>query len=307
MRKFMTQVKREFWECRTSFIKTPMIAAGVLMGLLLLGIVPWHQKVAGFIKHQQSENPAAATLGSEVFSGLNNHQTITTDPGYLTYGLAAVYSIFAAILLLVLAFYFVDALYSDRRDQSILFWKSMPVSERSAILSKLATGLIGAPALYGIAALVTGTFFLFTFMIYAGAIWNIPVPSAGAMVLTLFKCSLGLLLGWCFMALWYLPLFCWLLLCSAFVRKTPFLMALGAPLALIVLEKWVLGSHHTFVILVKQIAAGIYNLELLLNTPQNLADQLTSTATAPQFWIGLAVSAGFLSACVWLRTNRWEL
>lgn len=307
MRKLITQVKREFWENRTSFIKTPVITAGILMALLLLGIAPWHHRIAGFIEQHQSANPAASAFGSEVFSELSKQQTITTDAGYLVHGFAAVYSIFALILLLVLMFYFADTLYSDRRDQSILFWKSMPVSERDTVLSKLVAGAAGAPAFYAIAALATGAAFLLIFVVYAGLIWDIPTPDAGAMALTFVQCALGLILGWCLMALWYLPLFCWLLFCSAFVRKAPFLMALGGPLAAVVLEKWVLGSHNIFRIVGGQIAAGFYHFEVLLNNLQALPDQLTATVSALQFWLGLATGAALLTACVWLRTNRWEI
>lgn len=307
MRKFLTQVKREFWECRTSFIKTPMVTAGILIGLLLLGIAPWHHRIAGMIERQHTSHPEISVFGSDVFSELGKHQNITTDAGYLVHGFAAVYTIFALILLLVLVFYFTDTLYSDRRDQSILFWKSMPISERDTVLGKLVAGAIGAPFFYATAALATGAAFLLIFIVYAGFIWNIPVPSVGAMLGTFLKCSLGLMLGWLLMALWYLPIFCWLMFCSAFVRKAPFLMALGGPLALMVLEKWVLGSHHTFQILGGHIAAGFYNFEVVINNLSALPDQLAATASAAQFWLGLAAGGLLLSASVWLRANRWEI
>ena len=307
MRKFFTQTKREFWECRTSFIKAPLVTAGILIGLLLLGIAPWHHRIAGLVERQQVNHPEVSVFGSEVFSELNKHQNVTTEVGYLVHGFAAVYTIFALILLLVLAFYFTDTLYSDRRDQSILFWKSMPISERDTVLSKLAAGVVGAPAIYAGAALATGAAFLLIFIVYAGFIWNIPVPSVGAMAGIFFKCAVGLVLGWLLMAAWYLPIFCWLMFCSAFVRKSPFLMALGGPLALMVLEKWVLGSHHSFQIIGTHIAAGFYHFELVINNLSALPDQLMATASALQFWLGLATGGALLFASVWLRANRWEI
>ncbi|MCR6650104.1 MAG: hypothetical protein NVV73_00785 [Cellvibrionaceae bacterium] len=305
--KFITQIKREFWECRSSFIKTPLVTAGILCALLLLGVAPWHHKLSGFVSHYSNANPGVSALGSDVLEEMGKQQTITTDPGYLVHGLAAVYTVFAVILLLVLLFYFVDTLYSDRRDQSVLFWKSMPVSESATVLSKLAAGLLAAPAIYAGAALLTGAFFLLSFLLYAGMFWNIPVPDTSATLLTFAKCALGLVLGWIMMALWYLPLFAWLLLSSAFVRKSPFMLALGLPLAWIVLEKWVLGSHHLFRILRDQLVSGFYGLEVLIQNPLSLPDYLAATLTAAPFWLGLAVSAGFISASIWLRHNRWEI
>jgi ABC-2 type transport system permease protein len=109
------------------------------------------------------------------------------------------------------------------------------------------------------------------------------------------------------LALWYLPLFSWLLFSSAFVRKTPFMLALGLPLALIVAEKWVLGSHQLFRVLRDQIGAGLYNFGVLVQDPAALPHRITDALSASQFLLGLLVSAVFLSACVWLRNNRWEI
>lgn len=307
MRPFITQLKREFWECRASFIKAPIIAAGILTGLLLIGVAPWHHKIAGFIEHHQMAHPAASNMGAHIVEEMGRQQTVTTDPGYLVHGLAAVYSVFALILLLVLTFYFVDTLYSDRRDQSILFWKSMPVAESTNVLVKLVTGIAGAPAFYAVAALVTGAFLLLAFLVYAGLLWNIPVPGAGAVLLTFIESSLGLILGWWFLALWYLPIFCWLLFSSAFVRKAPFLLALGAPLAALVIEKWVFGSHLIFSAIKDQIVAGFYSFQVLVHGPGAVADQLVGTLSAMSFWTGLAMSAAWIVASVWLRKNRWEI
>jgi ABC-2 type transport system permease protein len=307
MHKLLIQLKREFWECRSSFVKTPMVTAGILMGLLLLGVVPWHSKISGVMQQHKEANPLEFKMGSQVFNELGQQQSITTEAGYLVHGLATVYTVFAIILLLVLMFYFVDTLYSDRRDQSILFWKSMPVSEHSTILTKLAAGIAGAPLFYAVAALATGALFLAVFLFYAGFLWNIPVPGMGATVLAFFKSSLGLVLGWWLLVLWYLPLFCWLLISSAFARKSPFLLALGAPLAVAVLEKWVLGSHNIFSIIKNQIVAGFYNFQVLLHGPGAVFEQLGSTLASFQLWIGLLLSAALLAGCTWLRKNRWEI
>lgn len=305
--KMITQIKREFWECRSSFIKTPLVTTGILVILLVLGVAPWHYKIAGFISQHSAGYTGNSTLGFEVLEEVAGQQSVTTDPGYLVHGLTAVFSVFTVILLLVLLFYFADALYSDRRDQSVLFWKSMPVSESETVLSKLAAGVIGAPAVYVGAALLTGALFLLSFLVYAGSVWKIPVPEMSLVLAVFVKCALGLILGWIVLALWYLPLFSWLLFSSAFVRKTPFMLALGLPLALIVAEKWVLGSHQLFRVLRDQIGGGLYNFGVLVQDPLALPQRIMDALAAPQFLFGLMLSAAFLSACVWLRKNRWEI
>ncbi len=305
--KMLTQIKREFWECRSSFIKTPLVTTGILVVLLVLGVAPWHYKIAGFISHHSADYTGNSTLGFDVLEEVAGQQSVTADPAYLVHGLTAVFSVFTVILLLVLLFYFTDTLYSDRRDQSVLFWKSMPVSERETVLSKLAAGVIGAPAVYVGAALLTGALFLLSFLVYAGSVWKIPVPEMGSVLAVFFKCGFGLVLGWIVLALWYLPLFSWLLFSSAFVRKAPFMLALGLPLALIVAEKWVLGSHQLFRVLRDQIGSGLYNFGVLVQDPLALPARITAALSTPQFLFGLVLSAAFLSACVWLRKNRWEI
>lgn len=307
MSKFFIQVKREFWECRSSFLRTPVVMAGILMFLLLLGIVPFQNKIGGFLEHAKIERHSEIEQGAEILERWGDNTSSKPDLKYLTHGLAGLYSLFVLVLLLVLSFYFADALYSDRRDQSILFWKSLPVAEHKTILAKLAAGTIGAPLFYAAAAFTTGLAYLLILSLYAKIFWHLPVPDLGAVLTAFLTSTVGLVLGWMLLVTWYLPIFCWLLFTSAAARKAPFLIALGVPLALIVLEAWVFGTHHLFTVLKDQTIAGLYHLHSVAHDPASGGEYLISTFSSLQLWAGLVISVGFLMACSWLRQNRWEI
>lgn len=307
MGNFFMQVKREFWECRASLVVTPFVMAGILMVLLLIGLVPFQAKIASFMGSSHAELHVVGEQGEKFLEGWSSEMSLGADPSYLIHGLAGVYALFILVLLLVLAFYFADALYSDRRDQSILFWKSLPVTEHSTVMAKLVAGIAGAPLFYAAAALVTGAFYLLVLSIYAKVFWSLPVPGVGAVIASLLSSLIGLVLGWLLLVLWFLPLFSWLLFSSAVARKAPFLIAVGTPLGLIVLEAMLLGSRHSLDVLKDQIIAGLYHLQLLVHQPGLIGESLTNTFLSAQLWFGVIVSAGFLLACAWLRRNRWEI
>lgn len=183
----------------------------------------------------------------------------------------------------------------------------MPISEHHNVLNKLFTGLITAPALYAGGAVVTGAFFLLVFMVYAAFFWNLPVPGLGAVAGALLASSFGLVLGWFVLVLWLLPIFCWMLFSSAFARKAPFLIALGVPLGLMLLEAWVLGSVHLFGLVKTPIISALVAFQVTVHSPSTILDSIGSLLVSASFWWGLAVSLLFVAAAIWLRIRRWEL
>jgi ABC-2 type transport system permease protein len=303
MGKVLVQCKREFWECRASFIRTPMVMGLILMVLLLLGVVPLQSKIG----HAIEQANVNGELSAEFMARFADGSAVTAAPDYLVHGLATVYSLFVLVLLLVLAFYFADSLYGDRRDQSILFWKSMPVSEPRNVFCKLGTGLAGVPLFYGAAAVATGAFFILVFAVYAKVFWNLPVPGVGSIFSAFFSSVIGLALGWVLMSLWLLPVVAWLLFSSAVARKAPFLIALGIPLGLMVLEGWVFGSINFLAVVKNQFASAFVALQALAHNPGSLVEQILLLLTAPAAWLGLVVSAALIVAAIWLRINRWEI
>ena len=127
------------------------------------------------------------------------------------------------------------ALHDDRKDRTVLFWKSVPVTDVETVLSKLITAVWVAPAAT-IAMILAAQVFLLT--VISGlvatretlSIWPIWANSG------LFTGLVELLVGYLIQGLWALPLYGWLLFISAAVNRLPFLWALLAPAALVALE-----------------------------------------------------------------------
>lgn len=310
MNKTLIQFKREFWENRASFMVTPFVLSAVVVGLLLLGIVPLQSKIADALPDfkvdlefdlDDADEPTRIQHFPEQGDGFALSHEL------LTHGFATIYSIFNVVLLLVVASYFVSALYNDRRDKSILFWKSLPVSEWKNVLTKLGAGTLGAPLFYAAAALLAGAASVLIIMVYAGLVWNIPTPSLGSILAAYFSSAVGLVLGWLLVSLWLLPVYCWLLLCSAVARKAPFLLAIGVPLALIVLEAWVFGGAKVAHIVKAPLSSGGAAFQEIVHMPSRFGTELLAAFSAPAMWLGLIVSAVLLAACVWLRTFKYEI
>jgi ABC-2 type transport system permease protein len=219
---------------------------------------------------------------------------------------------FNVVMLIVIAVYLLDALYSDRRDRSILFWKSLPVSDIAVVLSKLATATLVAPlftlavvALTQLAVLlVASIFFLLTGVAGWGWLWN----------------PFGWVYGWASLGYGYLllsavllPYFAWLLLASSWARRTPFLWAAVPPLGLMILERWFLGSAH----LAKLIFGNVHDLlHAAFNVSHGMNDmggghqvEIQSGLEfffQPGLWGGLLVAALFVAGAIGLRRYRDE-
>src|SRR5262249_29145578 len=148
---------------------------------------------------------------------------------------------FDIIMVFVVFFYLLDSLYADRRDRSVLFWRSMPVSDTRTVLSKLATGML---ALTGItlAATIAADLIGILFEVISGAFVEHSI--------VLLKHPLALLEGWGTLlyalvaqAIWFLPFFGWWMLASAWAKKAPFLWAMLPP-ALLMFFEWLLFRSH---------------------------------------------------------------
>src|ERR1700686_86194 len=157
------------------------------------------------------------------------------------------YELAAALImgtgLIVGIFYSLDALYGERRDRSILFWKSLPVSDLITVLSKLTIPIVILPLLSF--AITIATQFI---MLLLG---SIILLGSGVNIATLWTeasfVHVSLVLLYHFLTvhgLWYAPIYGWLLLVSAWARRAPFLWAGLPPLAVAVAEKIAFNSWH---------------------------------------------------------------
>jgi ABC-2 type transport system permease protein len=237
------------------------------------------------------------------------------NPSFDPTGLAMPYSHAAMLLLLtafiVVIFYCLDALYGERRDRSILFWKSLPVSDLTTVLAKASIPLVVLPlTVFAITVALQLTMLLLsaaTLLMIGGSVatWWRQLP--------LFQLQAVLLYTLAVVALWYAPIYAWLLLISAWARRTTFLWAVLPPMAIALVELIAFHTAH-FGLLLRERFFGFAPRAFAFRKPDgSLIDphfipitQITPGRFlgSPGLWIGLVFAAVFLAAAVRLRRYR---
>lgn len=231
LRRFGWLLRREFWEHRSGLLYAPL-AAG-LLSLLLVTIAI----VLGIMLGRRAQidgqlNGAAVNINGLDLATLSM-QMSPQGHAQLQEAVNVALALGGYWPLLTMAFvvffYCLSALYDDRRDRSILFWKSLPVSDSATVLSKLVTALLVAPLLALIASMITMVGYLLLLMGAVAWLGGDPValilqPAAPLSLLVNYLAWLPVYLFWA------LPCVGWLLLCSAFARRAPFLWAVVPPL-----------------------------------------------------------------------------
>jgi ABC-2 type transport system permease protein len=283
VRRFYWSVRRELWENRWIYI-APLAAAAVFLVAFLISQIalPQHR-----IRTVLALDPAKQRAEIE-----------------LPYEIAA--SLIAGTAFIVGIFYALDALYGERRDRSILFWKSLPVSDLTTVLAKASIPLVFLPLLSFVITIVTHLLMLLAS--------TIALLGSGLSIATLwtqapgFQFSLALLYHILTVhGLWYAPLYAWLLLVSAWAPRAPFIWAFLPPFVIFGVEKLAFNTSYFLGMLEHRLmgpepshaaAPGSKMMDVMLAlTPWQFF-------SAPGLWIGLAIAAVFLAAAIRLRRYR---
>ena len=226
-------LRREFWEYKGALFWAPLIVAGVL--ILVLG---------GTFGYGVTQHGLATRI---VVNGQVMHQgTLAAAAGEIAPVVAkvasGVYLGAGAPLFLVLTFalysYCLGALYDERRDRSVLFWKSLPVSDRMTVLSKVATATCVAPVI----TIALGTAASLLLVVLACIVFATQGLNLFGIVFgtpELYLAPLRLLALLPVYVVWALPTIGWLLLVSSWARNKPFLWAAGVPIVILMLVKWI--------------------------------------------------------------------
>jgi ABC-2 type transport system permease protein len=205
----------------------------------------------------------------------------------------------------VAVFYCLDALHGERRDRSILFWKSLPVSDRTTVLSKACIPLAVLPLIAYVLSVTAqlGMLFLTSFVLLA--------TGAGATTLwarlPFLQMPFVMLYALIVNALWHAPIYAWLLLLSGWARRAVFLWALLPPLGVVALEHIAFRTSHFGSWIGYRLGGAMAeafatrNDECVIRLSQLRPLGFLFT---PGLWIGLIAAAAFLAAAVRLRRYR---
>src|SRR4029453_9824789 len=282
---FLWSVRRELWENRSIYVAPLIVAAVVLFGSVVGSFhLPGRRRLAMLL------DPAQRRAAIEV-----------------PYDVAAIMLILTAFI--VGFFYCLDALYGERRERSILFWKSLPVSDLTTLLSKATIPLVILPLISFVIIVATQ----FGMMLISSAAL-MPSGLAGTTWtnFNLFQQSLILLYSLIVIALWHAPIYGWALLVSGWARRATFLWAVLPLLAIGVLEKLALDTSH-FLSMLKYRVFGAGDTAFAFRPKHGVAiDSLLQLTpgrylATPGLWVGLIVAAAFVATAVRLRRYRGPL
>ncbi|MEH6568576.1 MAG: hypothetical protein V7709_05845, partial [Halioglobus sp.] len=152
-----------------------------------------------------------------------------------------VHNFFLLVLFMVSIHYLLATLYNDRKDQSILFWRSMPVSEWEEVLSKFAIAMIVAPAIFIAVSLLIQVAYILMAMLW---VWRSDMDPFSLVLgnIEFLPLVFNQIAGWLLTALWLAPIYAWLLLASAAAKRSPFFFAVAPAIALVLVERIFVGS-----------------------------------------------------------------
>jgi ABC-2 type transport system permease protein len=334
--KFKLLLQREFWEHKGGFFWAPIWAGGISLVLTLMAMRFGEVAARRAIAEGNFHGDSLKINGGDIKINGLDLSTLTSkmdakDLHNLAGGIdlsmftSSMWPLF--VLGFVVFFYCLGTLYDERKDRSVLFWKSLPVSDRDTVLSKVASALVVAPTLAIGVAIVT----MFAFLVMLSGvvllhhgnpielIWGpgSPLKIAAALVALIPV-----------YALWALPTVGWLMLCSAWSRSKPFLWAILLPVFSGIIVTW-FGLMNVFSLDAGWFWRNVVARGLISVFPGTwymndaVKNQLSNQVNSPgdfvsaiqigkswavfgtaELWIGALVGAVMIFAAIRLR--RWR-
>lgn len=298
----LSLVRRELWEHRAIYI-APLVIALVISLMSLTG-----QVTISAFGHEVD----LAIIGASSAGEIERQAAITAILMVFT-------SIFALGAWILMIFYSLDALYAERRDKSILFWRSLPVTDAETVISKLLTAVLVIPLTAFAFVVVTHLLNLILWSIWL----SIQGGDAGHILWSaapLFDNWAATLIIAVAMPLWLSPLIGWFLFVSAFTKRSPLLIAFLPMFVVPMLEKLVSSTSLFWdAIFARSVRPPLFkgidvfrifdedNFQIAADTASLLAKiDLARFLSSPSMWLGLVVCGLFTTAAIYIRRYRDE-
>ena len=308
MNQFPFLIRREFWEHRNTFVVLPAIVTGFFLSMLLFTLlvsatdavdinvdIQSDQDIDFFNDSMHGDNIYVIVLYQ--LEGRSTEERAR----YINAGLQTLGGPLIGILWFVIFFYLLYSLYDDRRDRSILFWKSMPVSDAMTVISKLVTGLWLVPLIYllGVAILQLAAIGMLSVVTLGTGISMWETVWAPVSIFSNWIRYLGALI---FYSLWALPFFGWLVAVSAYSKSVPLVWVLGVPLAVTIVERVLVDEPP----LSNWMWDHIVPINFL-NQEQSVTDNLWSQFLSLQMISAVAVGGILIFIAILLRGKADEI
>ncbi len=264
-------VRRELWENRFLYIAPLAVAAVTLLGYMI------------------------ASMGYAMSTtDMARRRSALEDPFSFAMGVILAAAFIAGI------FYSLEALHGERRDRSILFWKSLPVSDFTTVLAKASIPLVVVPLLGFVIVVATELIMLLLgSLVLLGSGLSVARLWTGALQMSLILLYHLVTVH----ILWHAPVYSWLLLVSGWARRAAFLWATLPALAICGVEKIVFNTTHVAAFIGYRFPGGPEAMTMPDKFPTDPTMHLSpgTFLSTPGLWLGLAVAAALLAATVRMR------
>ncbi len=306
-------VRREMWESPVAFKWTPIIIFGFILLITLLTLI---------IGIRVDDQMVFTKDGIRMFAELDDAQQRLFTSG----ALFSISALFHQVMYLVLIFYLAGSLYDDRRDRSILFWKSLPVSDLMTVASKVLAACLLAPLLY-LAGIVLTQIALLLIGSVLGFMADINVFAELWVPANLPKQWTLMLYGSLVQGLWLLPIYAWLIFCSSWAPRLPILIAVLVPLLIGMLQHfWSFFSNfklpdvNLLLIMLDRIGKGVTPASIeweeiatsagsTIRPSEDLFmnfGSVTRHLFSMEMWIGVVIGLVLLAGAVWFRRRATD-
>ncbi len=313
-------LKREHWEHKGGFFWAPIVVSGII-ALLSIGSMVFAAVMGrdgGF--HIGGNSSVSLSRALAHFSDADKLEFAQS----VAVGYPAVSMPVMITLGFVVFFYALGCLYDERKDRSILFWKSLPVSDRDTVIAKALTALVVGPLIAIAIALALSLLVTFTFLLLA-AIHGMNLFGAVLSNGNFYLVVLQILSFIPIYVLWALPTVGYLMFVSSWAKSKPFLWAVGVPVLGGVILSWInllAGSPYDLekyweIVVGRGLGSAFpgtwlgyvqeHNMQV---TPDNAMSLLLSNTysllSTANLWIGVVIGLAFLAAAVKMRRYRDE-
>ncbi len=316
MNTFEWLLKREYWEHKGAFLWAPVVVGLIMAAFVLVSLII---ALSGLSSGMQINGIDVTNLASVI-----TPEQKAAFAAKFAFGYAGIsMPIFIALGFCVF-FFCLGTLYDERRDRSVLFWKSLPLSDHATVLSKVVMAIGIAPAIAIVVGCITSVFIGFLICL-AAAVAGINVFGEVLSTPATYLAPLQIAAMLPIYALWALPAIGWLIMVSAWARSRPLLWAIGVPVMTGILLSWaqrmfsidwnsawywknVVGRLLASVLpgswlSERSAAAGIEGPLTALSGVLNQSWQLLAHAN---IWIGAVAGVAMIYAAIRLRGWRDE-
>jgi ABC-2 type transport system permease protein len=315
---FPMLLRREFWEHKSLWI-APLIWVGLIVVFFTWGLIQatGNDHVQAIMSAQSVDEMGLKGNDREQ---MQRALQIPDDrkESVFAFSFLAIFGLVSTFMCIVVFFYLIDCLYTERKDRSILFWKSMPISDSNVVLSKAAVALVVVPV--GVVLLTAITQLLLYVIVISrlhGSLVGDAFPDWSVLGwLRSQGIALGVMLGG---VLWYAPIAGYLLLLSAWAKNKVFLWAVLPPIALPILERVFLSGDHIARFIGRRFSGFIDEMRLDSNAFEaksgtdlpRVSDvydafHLSNVFTSMEMWLGVAAGAAMVFAAIRIRRYRDE-